>query len=236
MTAKKKPTPAKAVKEQEEKEKEKNPRRVVVEEVAEETPEKKPKEKADEKNVPAPEKEKEKKEKKKEDTPTSKIEESIEKKVRQRVSIKQVLMIAIPTAVIVGALTGGILFYVSKNKASSFEKKVTSTTTPTAASTSTPAPVLERSDLQVKVLNGSGVKGAAGVAEAFLEGLGYEDIETGNASLYDYEETEISIKEDKDEYLDMIIEDLSDEYEVATESSVLDEDSDFDVEITIGKS
>ena len=182
------------------------------------------------------EKEKEKKEKKKEDTPTSKIEESIEKKVRQRVSIKQVLMIAIPTAVIVGALTGGILFYVSKNKASSFEKKVTSTTTPTAASTSTPAPVLERSDLQVKVLNGSGVKGAAGVAEVFLEGLGYEDVETGNASLYDYEETEISIKEDKDEYLDMIIEDLSDEYEVATESSVLDEDSDFDVEITIGKS
>lgn len=236
MTAKKKPSFTKAVKEQEEKEKEKNPRRVVVEEVAEKTPEKKPKEKADEKKAPAPEKEEKKKEEKKEDTPTTKIEESIEKKVRQRVSIKQVLVIAIPTAIVVGTLTGGILFYVSKNKASSFEKKVTPTTTPIATPTSTPAPLLEKGDLQVKVLNGSGVKGAAGVAEAFLEGLGYEDIETGNASLYDYEETEVSIKEDKEEYLDMIIEDLSDEYEVSTESGVLDEDSDFDVEITIGKS
>jgi len=128
------------------------------------------------------------------------------------------------------------LFYISRNKTITIENKESPTTTPAATSTPSPTPSIERSDLTVQVLNGSGVSGAAGVAKDYLEGLGYEDVETGNASLYDYEETEVSIKEDVEEYLDMIIEDLSDEYEVATDSGVLDEDGDFDVEIIIGKS
>ena len=75
----------------------------------------------------------------------------------------------------------------------------------------------------------------AGEAKDFLEGLGYEDVDTGNAGAYDFEETEVAIKEGKEEYLDLLIGDLSEEYEVSEDSETLDEDSDYDAVVTVGK-
>jgi len=96
--------------------------------------------------------------------------------------------------------------------------------------------ILERADLKIKVLNGSGVAGLAGEMAEFLENLGYEDIGTGNAGSYDYETTEIAIKEDKKDYLDTLIEDLEAEYTLAEETSILDADDDFDAVIILGAS
>ncbi len=98
----------------------------------------------------------------------------------------------------------------------------------------TPTPDLDRADLSIDVLNGSGVPGAAGDAEDFLLDLGYEEITTGNADSYDYQQTEVSIKESKDEYLQMLLTDLSSEYTVSSESAYLDEDYDYDVQIIVG--
>lgn len=47
----------------------------------------------------------------------------------------------------------------------------------------TPAPVLNRGDLTIRVLNGSGKRGAAGELAKFLEGLGYSVSLTGNTNV-----------------------------------------------------
>ena len=93
---------------------------------------------------------------------------------------------------------------------------------------------LKQNELLVKVLNGNGQKGSAGKAQQYLENLGYEKVQAGNAGVYDYEKTEIEIKGSKEEYLQMLEDDLSDEYELATSSAKLDETSDFDAIVIIG--
>ncbi len=47
----------------------------------------------------------------------------------------------------------------------------------------------EISDLRIRVLNGCGIAGIAGRTRAYLEGLGYNVVEIGNASHYGYERT-----------------------------------------------
>jgi len=102
----------------------------------------------------------------------------------------------------------------------------------------TPTPTtevkLDRTELTIQILNGSGAPGVAGKAQEYLESLGYNNVDTGNADAYDYEETIISIKPDKEVYLDLITEDLAEEYTVADKAKELDEGSDFDIVITIG--
>ena len=68
-----------------------------------------------------------------------------------------------------------------------------------------------------------------------LEGLGYKDIAIANADSFDFEKTEISIKEGKKDYLDMLTNDLSDCYRVLEETKTLDEESEFDAVVVIGK-
>ncbi len=106
---------------------------------------------------------------------------------------------------------------------------------PTPMPEPTPTPELDRADLTIQVLNGSGAPGVAGTAEDLLLDLGYQEIDTGNADTYDYQQTEVSIKESKDEYLQMLLTDLKDEYTVSSESAYLDEDFDFDAQIIIGQ-
>ncbi len=93
---------------------------------------------------------------------------------------------------------------------------------------------IKQSNLIVKVLNGNGQKGSANKAKVYLESLGYEKVQTGNAGAYDYEKTEIEIKESKEEYLKMLEDDFSDEYELASSSANLDENSAFDALVIIG--
>ncbi|MBL7078170.1 LytR C-terminal domain-containing protein [Candidatus Shapirobacteria bacterium] len=95
-------------------------------------------------------------------------------------------------------------------------------------------PALERKDLKVQVLNGIGVPGAAGEGKELLEALGYEEVATANADSYDYELTEIALKEGKEEYFELLKEDLEKNYEIATEASFLEEASEFDAQVTLG--
>jgi len=105
-------------------------------------------------------------------------------------------------------------------------------TAPTVASI--PVVVLERADLVVRVLNGSGTPGVAGIAMEILEDAGYESVSAGNANTYNYEETEISIKSEMEAYLSMLIEDLSADYKIGTSAADLDEDSQYHAVVIIG--
>lgn len=96
--------------------------------------------------------------------------------------------------------------------------KPTSKVTPTPAKV-TPTPTgtasgLDRANLNVAVLNGSGEAGAATKASDALKKLGYTVVSSGNADNFDYATTEIQVKSTKKSYLDMLKSDLSDIYTI----------------------
>ena len=128
------------------------------------------------------------------------------------------------------------LFYFFATGALKFETKEEEVVTvPTEAPTPTPTPVeFDRADITVEVLNGSGVGGAAGIMESFLEDLGYENIEVGNADNSDYENITIQVKEEFTEIASLIAEDLEKDYIVNSDYETLDEESEYDVVIIVG--
>lgn len=92
-----------------------------------------------------------------------------------------------------------------------------SETTPTASPSA--ANELDRSDLSVVILNGSGVSGAARKLSDTLTELGYDVESTGNADSSDYESTEIEVSSTKKNFLNILKEDLEDEYTIGTTST-----------------
>lgn len=163
---------------------------------------------------------------------------------KSTIDIKQWLLVAL--VVIVGLLVigGGVFVYqkaMSKKKTTAGKVVITPTPELTEEISSSPTPEIspallaEKKDLKIKILNGSGIPGLAGKAATYLENLGYSGIKTGNASSYDYEQTEIQIKESQKGLLEQLTKDLSQEYTLAEEQKTLAEDESFDVIITLGK-
>lgn len=109
-----------------------------------------------------------------------------------------------------------------------------STPAPSEKPTATPTPVkLDRGELEIIVLNGSGVAGAAGDISTALKDLGYTVKSVGNASKFDYKGVTIFIKEDKKEYVEMLKKDLADKD--ATIETSFDDKLKADAEIIVGK-
>ncbi len=88
----------------------------------------------------------------------------------------------------VAVAVGGYFFLSNMNTQSSSS----ATPTPTVpAATPTPTPV-EKEDLTVEVLNGTGTPGQAGKIKAIIEDLEYSEVETGNADIEDAEDTSVT--------------------------------------------
>lgn len=119
------------------------------------------------------------------------------------------------------------------SKLSFAEPTATPTPSPEPTTTPTPTPQLEREELRVKVLNGSGTPGKAGEVRDILRDAGYSDIVTGNADAFDYEETVIQLKEASEEYFSLLQEDIT-EYAEVGDFEELDEDDAADAVIIIG--
>lgn len=164
-------------------------------------------------------------------TPVEVIEEEVEK--------TNYLWIIIPTALLIGALVGGLITYFS---GLSRLKEVNTTPTPIASKqpvveatpSASPSTTIKREDIKLQVLNGSGVSGLAGKAKTYLEGLGYKDVQTGNASVSNLVETTIAVKDSKKELLDIVSADLSKNYKVAKTIDSLITTSKYDFVITLG--
>ena len=92
---------------------------------------------------------------------------------------------------------------------------------------------LDRSKLEVAVLNGSGVAGAAKSTSAFLTGLGYDVTTTGNAKTYDYKGLTILVTKENSAYLNLLKKDLS--QKSASISARIDDTIDTDAEVIVGK-
>lgn len=107
-------------------------------------------------------------------------------------------------------------------------------TTPVVKLT-TPAPLkIIKEKLKIQVLNGNGGVGVAAGAKAILENAGYQNIDTGNAGKYDYENTIIRVKENEDEILNMLSDDLKKDYSIAPALDFLDSDDPYDAVIIVG--
>lgn len=149
--------------------------------------------------------------------------------------LKKFVFLGLGSGLVIALVVGGI--FVSKN---AVEKRAGSlaglpVVSPTEMPEPTPTIVLNRSGLKIKVLNGSGISGLAGKAKDYLESLGYEGVETGNAKTYDYAETAIRIKEEKKDYLDLLTRDLGRAYQLAAKTVFLESEEDFDVIVVLGK-
>ncbi len=104
------------------------------------------------------------------------------------------------------------------------------TSVPTPAAT--PTPVLNRGDLTVRVLNGSGKRGAAGELAKFLEDLGYSVSITGNTNLQ--AGSKLRLKPASEIYREILTADLETKFEAASGSGLPELDV-VGAEIIIGE-
>lgn len=149
--------------------------------------------------------------------------------VTERKKSNRTLYIVI-LGVIVLTVVGAFIF----NKKLIKGETVESSPSPSPTPTQTPKPALNRADWSFEVLNGTGVTGAAKKIADKLKELGYQVIKTGNADKSDYEKTEILVKDDLKEKIDLVIADLKDVIKIASVAGEL-KDSTASARIILGK-
>lgn len=170
------------------------------------------------------------------------VEELEEEKPRSPIFNKNCLIIFLISVAIGGLIGGGILVSnraLEQQAQRKAEKQapVLPSTTPITTPTPilTPEPELDLTSYQLKALNGSGGKGVAAAVRDLLETAGFIEVEVGNAGIYDYVVTEVSLKQEvPDEIFEVIVQALKD-YQVIRVEEPLLADSDFDVTIIVGE-
>jgi hypothetical protein len=158
---------------------------------------------------------------------------------------KQWFLIAIVAGLILIVISGGVWVYQKtvKNKPPATDQitptPIREETTITPEAEVTPGEVTTtpsaKEELKIQILNGGGVKGEAGRAALLLGKAGFKNIKTGNAARFDYEQTEISIKEGEKEFLQDLTEALAENYTVSSDSKTLEAKDTYDVVIILGK-
>lgn len=119
--------------------------------------------------------------------------------------------------VLIFIVTFGVFYVIAQGRSGggvTLPFAVVSTPTPTPEPTEpppTPTPTIEvkREEVSVRVLNGTGVAGQAGVIKSLLESKGYEDITTGNAASYDYLQSEVQVDPEKSYLKEVVAEDIA---------------------------
>ena len=145
------------------------------------------------------------------------------------------------TVVLLAAAAGvtGFIYYrrhqTSASETAPIQPVTTSLASPSPVASPSAAMTFDRSKLKLKVQNGSGITGLAATAKTYLEGLGYKDVQIGNASSSAFEETEIAVKAEFKSIASSVVNDLKDKYTVTSKVQTLDTNEDFDVIITLGK-
>lgn len=145
---------------------------------------------------------------------------------------KSLLVWAIVVLGIAGLVGAGLIFALTGGAGKSATEP---TPTPTIALTPTPQVTVNRADITIEVVNGGGVAGAAGKMKTLLTEKGYTVARVGNADSYAYEETEILVKSGKEAYRLLLKEDIQGDYIVGTSAATLDEDSEYDARVIVGK-
>ena len=225
MAAKKKKTSKKKKKSK----KEKKRKKVVVEEKKEEE---KPEEKEEEKETSNEEEENED-EDLSEETKKTLGERPLEEEVPLEKKNRKLWVVGLITLLFVFGLTGWILFLTTRYSQEVVREVETETQTEAPVETATPAPVqLEREEISLEILNGSGVAGAAATTAETFEQLGYQIEEIGNAESTDG--NELYVSSEVEEQIDVLLEDVEEELGISSISGEL-EDSSASARIILGR-
>ncbi|HTK03461.1 MAG TPA: LytR C-terminal domain-containing protein [Alphaproteobacteria bacterium] len=148
------------------------------------------------------------------------------------------LVIIIPGILLLGALLGGIVFYLKGVNQIPAEENPVATDTPVVESPTTsptPASKIDLSKYSIAVFNGSGIVGEAGKAKDLVTKEGFKVGSTSNAATYDYTKTIIKAKSTVDTaFVTKLSEVLGKSY-VVDKSQVLDSSSKNEVEVIIGR-
>lgn len=136
-----------------------------------------------------------------------------------------------------GLMRSGVLSGASLSLPSLSQPTPTPTIAVTPQPTATPTPAFKKEEVKIKILNGSGTPGLAADAKTVLLDAGYEEILTGNASTFDFDVTEIEVKEEFAQAADEIKAAMKDAVDDNTKITIttLDEDDTSDVIVTLGK-
>ncbi len=110
-----------------------------------------------------------------------------------------------------------------------------SSATVTPASKLTPTPSVNKANITVQVLNGSGAPGVAGKMAATLKNLGYTVSSTGNAQSFDYANIVIEVKKSEPDILAQLKTDLNKSYTLGTASATLSSTNSTDAIVIVGK-
>lgn len=160
------------------------------------------------------------------------VEEKEEDVPQEKSNQKLFVIGAILTGLVIIAV---IVFLISaRNNISEPVNSPEPTSTPVSSPSATPKITLVRSDWSLEVLNGSGVSGAAKKVADKLIALGYQVVKTGNADRDDYTNTQILVKKELLERIDLVIADLKDTAKIASVAGELN-DSTASARIIIGK-
>lgn len=140
-------------------------------------------------------------------------------------------LIIIVTALLLGAGVAGFFYMRSSSSQSA---SVTPTPAPVEQEPMpTEEPTVNKEDLKIKVLNGSGVVGEAGKVQKILEGADFVVDSTANADEYDHKTTDIQVKSTvPSSVTNELTELLGEDYTV--DSSSLDDTEDVDIIIIVG--
>lgn len=160
---------------------------------------------------------------------------------RGRRNLKPIIILSVISVLLLVLIFSVIKALSSQNPSSTQSPVQTSSPiqTPTPAPTTTPqatsGATLNRSDLSVRVENGSGGSGVASKGSAFLKNLGYSIASSGNADNFNYKGVTIKIKKDKSSYLEQLKKDLSGSYTIDSATSDLPSSSAYDALVIIGE-
>lgn len=111
---------------------------------------------------------------------------------------------------------------------------IPSPTVPPPTPTPTISANINREDIQLKILNGSGTAGKAGEMEDEFSKLGYSDIVTGNADTFDYDKTVLQVKASQQDEGNVVASDLK-KIVPGFVTETLDASDSADVVIVVGK-
>jgi len=159
---------------------------------------------------------------------------------QERKSAKSGFWLFVGGLLIGGLVTGGIFgFFINPDEKTNPE--VSGVSTPqeeTLPPMEEPIPTetvleVDYSLYQVKVLNGSGVTGAAATVKDLIDEVGFDQIEVGNATVSDQQETFVQLKSNVSEAVFEKVKELLSDYQVNLGEPLVDTAA-FDVQITVG--
>lgn len=133
------------------------------------------------------------------------------------------LLLVIIGVLLVAGLAGAYFF---RHQMKSLVAGINPTPVPSPLTTPSPVPTpnpLVRSDWSLEILNGSGESGLAKKVAVKVQALGYQVVKTGNADKDNYTKTEILVKKDLLDKVDLVIADLKDTVRIASVAGQLQE-------------